>query len=126
MYGRERTPNMFCSFFSQNPDFFFTYLLYTFIYYIFGCAARAVDARFPTQRPHGSCYRWEKERKKERKRGRKKKSERNYKEGGASAKMAFISIWMNALSYAIVGPVWPSRLATETCITILLKSYNAM
>jgi len=98
----------------------------TIIYCIFGCAARAVDARFPTQRPHGSCYRWEKERKKERKRGRKKKSERNYKEGGASAKMAFMSIWMNALSYAIVGPVWPSRLATETCITILLKSYNAM
>lgn len=46
MYGRERTPNMFYSFFSQNPDFFFTYLLYTFIYYIFGSAARAVDARF--------------------------------------------------------------------------------
>ena len=46
--GVGRTPNIFCSFFSQNPKMYFTFLLYTSIYYIFGCAARAVDARFPT------------------------------------------------------------------------------
>ena len=50
MYGRGEDPNTFCSFFSYNPELYFTYSLYTCIYYIFGCEARAVDARFPTQR----------------------------------------------------------------------------
>lgn len=43
-----RTTNIFCALLIQNPELYFTYLLYTyiFIYYIFGCA---VNARFPTQ-----------------------------------------------------------------------------
>lgn len=41
-------PKYFLFIFSQNPELYFTHLLYTCIYYIFGCAARAVGARFPT------------------------------------------------------------------------------
>ena len=50
MYGGGEDPNIFSSLFSQNPELYFTYLLYTCIYHIFGCAARDADARFPTQR----------------------------------------------------------------------------
>ena len=39
---------MFCSCFSQSPALYFTLLLHSCIYYIFGCAARAVDARLNT------------------------------------------------------------------------------
>ena len=48
--GGGRTPDIFCSLFSQNPELYLTYLLYTFIYYIFGCAARAVDLLIPNTR----------------------------------------------------------------------------
>lgn len=41
-----RTTNIFCALLIQNPELYFKYLLYTYIYYIFGCA---VNARFPTQ-----------------------------------------------------------------------------
>lgn len=41
---------MFCSYFSQNPELYFTSSLYTCIYYTVGCAARAADARFPWTR----------------------------------------------------------------------------
>lgn len=47
---------MFCSLFSEKPELYFTHLQYECIYYIFGCAARAVDARFPTQRLRGSRH----------------------------------------------------------------------